>query len=123
MSNETEFYTLAELQDGLRKLDISDDQMPYATLLMASAHFGPNVEHLCGFTGYELPFVREVYDRMVASEIWLPSGHVQADWFEEPAEGKEDSSGMAFLMDVMVAMGLLTKSWDELPTPASADLA
>ena len=98
---------LARLHAAVRESDpnINPDDEPYkaAVVLLASANVGPNDRKIAKLTKYPLALVQEFGDRLRQSRVWK-DGKVWCEW-DDP-----ESGGVAFWLDVSIAVGWLKRA-------------
>lgn len=102
MTNE--LPTIDEIRTAAIELAGSDSDQEHidaATLMVASTVYGPDPERLAGLTGLPEAFVARVATNLYNARIWHDDGRVHCNWLDE------ESGGMAFQLDLLVALGLL----------------
>jgi hypothetical protein len=69
------------------------------------------------FTGVPEPLVREFAGRLIENGVWRPDGKIGGEW-NDPEYG-----GLAFMLDVWVATGMLEKGFRSSRCAGNADPA
>jgi hypothetical protein len=78
-----------------------------AMVLLASEFVGPYVDRIATLLGYISSMVQVIAARLYEARIWDDDQVRSEPWFD-PQKGK-----VAFLLDVLVAQGLLIRCWSE----------
>lgn len=98
--------TLTEIHDTVTELDPdldpTDPTYHVAALLLASATVGTDPFTLAAFTGEHIEWVMQIAVRLRASGVWEDDG-VACNWWDE------ESGGLEFWLDVLVAQGLMER--------------
>ncbi|HWL28214.1 MAG TPA: hypothetical protein VNQ97_04845 [Burkholderiaceae bacterium] len=88
--------------DGWRE---ESEEMQAGLVMLAEFSIGTrDPAAISRFTGVPLRRVWRICDRLIANGIWLPDGSIGAEW-NDPENG-----GLAFMMDVWVALGQLARA-------------
>jgi hypothetical protein len=78
-----------------------------AMVLLASELVGPYVDRIAKFVGYPCGLVQVIGARLQEAKIWERDEVRCEEWFD-PKKGT-----IAFMLDLGVAEGTLTRSWSE----------
>ena len=84
-----------------------------ARLLLSGLGRRKHLGDLVRFTGLKAPFVRKCMSNLKAAQIWQGEDKVTyCEWDDEKG------GDFAFMLDVMVAVGTLVKTYSEAEDPA-----
>lgn len=101
-------WTLKQVKAEVKKLDpqLSENDTSFTTavILISGLVIGANADKVARFTGYRRSEVRDRATRLRENGVWQ-RGKTCCEWFEK------ETGGIAFWMDVMVADGLMAKSF------------
>lgn len=93
--------TIEDVREALAGMEVADSES--ALVLLSAAVVGANIDRVHKFTSIPRERVREYAGRLRESGIWA-GGHLHVDWQDE------ENGGIAFLMDTLVADGLLARA-------------
>ena len=79
-----------------------------ALVLLSAPICGPDTTRLAAFTGLPCSFIAPVRRRMIQAELWTDTEVLCDQWV---AQGVLCQS--CFWLDVLVAQGLIIRTWDE----------
>ena|GEM_PF-7054342 len=100
-------YTVSDVRKEVRRLDpkLKEDDRAFwaATVMLSALVVGANVRRLARFTGYGPEFIWSVRDNLRRGGIWRRDGRTRCEW------GDPKNGGVAFWIDVAVAMGYLER--------------
>lgn len=99
----------ADIKAALDELELVEDQWKTGRMMLAILHVGTaDADLLAKVTGYSRDFVRSRVKRLRDQKVLVGPKVFQVEWFDEDWK----ISNMSFLLDVLVAEGLL----DRMPT-------
>jgi len=102
---------LQSMKEDVWKMDatLAENSYPFqaAMVLLASELVGPYIDRIATFLGYIPSLVEVIAARLCEARIWEDDQVLSEPWFD-PQKGK-----VAFLLDVLVAQGLLFRWWSE----------
>lgn len=96
---------LAQIDAYLDEAGLGEHRTTGRILLTAAVITGPNDDAIAEMLGLDAAFVRERGDRLRASGVWA-DGKTHCNWFDDA----NDEGGLAFLLDVMCAEGLVARA-------------
>lgn len=97
--------TRRQMENAVRQMDPSVDgrAVKAATVLLAALQEGTSPDRLVAFTGYSRKTVVEFVVNLRTGGVFTDDGHITGGaWFEE-------GGGVAFWLDVSVALGYVKK--------------
>jgi hypothetical protein len=89
----------------------TDEAFTAAVVLLSSIAVGPNIKRLAKFTQYPRKVIKPFSENLRRNGVWVGGRIYADDW------GDEETGGVAFWMDVSVALGFIERvSADESKT-------
>lgn len=100
--------TIAKIQKEVRNMDPqlsgTDPAFHAAVVMMSALEIGQDVRKLARFTHVPLPTIREIAARLRAQGLWKNGTTYHSGW-DDP-----ESGGVAFWLDVSIALGYLQRT-------------
>lgn len=97
--------TLRQIKNAVKKMDdtVTPDDEAYqaAVIMLAALQVGANIRRVAQFTGYPIREVARIGQCLRKNGIWVGS-KTKCEWFEK-------DGGIAFWMDVSVALGYMER--------------
>lgn len=98
-------HFLHEASRVLEEQDLGCDSVVHGAMMLAALREGAHLNIIAGALGIDRDRLEPGFDRLVRSGVFRKDGKVcGAEWLNE------DDGGLAFVLDVAVADGLLEKS-------------
>lgn len=93
--------SMQDINDAVDNFDLGE-QRDTGVMLLAALEVGPDEQKVAEFTGIPLDYIRPRAERLRANGVWK-NGKTHCEWFAK-------DGGVAFVMDVCVAEGLMGRT-------------
>jgi hypothetical protein len=108
-------YTVDMLKAEVRRMDpkVNGRALKAGVIMLAALQEGTSFERLVEFTGFPRRTVFEFVKRLRMNGVFTDDGRVAAAWFDK-------DGGIAFWMDVNVALGFIKRGLPEMVDAGSS---